>query len=131
MAAAPFIDFCQISVANVLLDGTGAGIVLLTSGHSAGKRVDTIRVKTLSPPALKGLVRIFYSPDNGTNKRLLKEIAIPPSPTATADPGSQVTFEAEADLPPNFVLDATTKQIYVSTHNTIIINVFASGMILG
>ena len=131
MAAAPFIDDCQISVANQNLDGSGAGIVLLSVGHSAGKRIDEIHCKPLSPPTLKGLVRFFYSKDGGTTKRLLQEVQLPSSPQATADPGSQVTFETSTNLPPNFVLTSTNQHIYVSTHNALTINIFASGMILG
>ena len=131
MAAAPFIDICQVSVANQNLDGSGAGLVLLSSGHAAGKRIDHVSLKPLTPPALKGLIRLFYSPDNGTTKRLFREIALPASAQATADPGSQVTYEVIIDIPPSFILDAATKQFYIGTHTAITINAFASGMILG
>ncbi len=66
--------FAVIDTANTNLDGTGT-IGSVITGASNGTLIKTITVKALDNTT-NGMVRLFIY--NGTNKRLISEIEIPP-----------------------------------------------------
>ncbi|MCI0725052.1 MAG: hypothetical protein L0338_39720 [Acidobacteria bacterium] len=116
------VDQGQVSVANTARDGTGT-VVQLSAGTVEGKRINAIRAKaTVTTTA--GMVRIFFSPDGGTTKRLIGEINI----AALTVSASQQAAEGDWIPPGGFLILLTTNAIlYVSTHNAEAINVFALG----
>lgn len=121
-ASAGRLEQIQISTANTNRDGTGT-ITSLITGVAAGTRVNKILIKaTVTTTA--GMIRLFFSDDSGTTKRLIREmavIAVTPSATVPA-------FEAEIDISfLDIVLPSTADSLLVSTEKAETFNVFAIG----
>src|SRR2546430_1563628 len=95
MASAPIFtgtprhEMVQISTANTNRDGTGTLGTLLTAG-SSGSRIEHIQIMGVGT-VTAGVVRIFI--DDGTNKRLWREISV----TATTPSGTVVGFSTTVD----------------------------------
>ena len=120
-ASTPKQSQAQVSTANTARDGTGS-TQLLCSGGASGSRIDRVRVRAAGVTTA-GVVRLFYSPDSGTTKRLLDEMlvsAITPSATVAI-------FKDEFTFPGGFQLPGSTAQLYASTHNAETFNLFAEG----
>jgi hypothetical protein len=114
----PIVELTQISTANTNRDGTGT-ITAICSGPSTaagsgvGKRIIKIHCMTTNT-ANNGIIRFFYSTDNGTTKRLILEKSVPytvPSTTVQA-------FRFEVPELVGLVLPGgNTHQLSASTHN--------------
>lgn len=101
----------QISVANTNRDGTGT-TVKIVDGHANGSRLKLLRVKA-EDTTTAGMVRLFISPDGGTTKRLIAEIAVSAiTPSATV-----ATFVSDWTIPDEHLLVDASHEIYASTHN--------------
>lgn len=115
----PIIDLTQIpATANTNRDGTGTITAVCsgpstTAGSGVGKRIIKIHCMSIGT-AGNGILRFFYSTDNGTTKRLILEKTIPytvPSSTVAA-----YRFEVP-ELVGLVLPGGNTHQLSVSTHN--------------
>jgi hypothetical protein len=120
-AAAPKQDYCQVSAANALRDGTGT-TMLLTSGGAGGSRIERIRVRAAGNTTA-GVVRLFLSLDGGATKRLLEEVMV----TAATPSTSVQIFEADVVFSGGLQLKNANAQIYAATNNPEAFNLFAEG----
>jgi len=106
-----------ISTANTNLDGTGTMTSILTAS-SNGTLIRTITIKALGDTT-NGMVRFFIY--NGTNKRLISEVEIPPVIKSATDPTFGIT------IPVNFALKAGWV-LYASTEKAETFNIIAEGL---
>jgi hypothetical protein len=120
-AATPKQAYNQISAANANRDGTGT-TYLIVSGAAGGSRIERIRVRATGTTTA-GVVRLYLSLDAGVTKRLLEEIMV-----AAIVPAAAVQiFEGDVVFPGGLQLPNANAQIYASTLNAEIFNVFAEG----
>jgi hypothetical protein len=124
MAAIPFFtDVCQVSVANPNYNGSGV-TVLLSAGTLTGKRLSVIKCQGVGNP-LNGNVRLFYSPDNGVTKFFIAERVVDP----VLPPLTGLSFFGNIALPENMVLNVG-QNIYASSSNGVVVNLFATGILV-
>lgn len=124
-AATPKQDYCQVSAANALRDGSGTvgtTIMLLTQGGANGSRIERIRVRAAGTTTA-GVVRLFLSLDGGTTKRLLEEVMV----TAAVPSTAIQIFEADVVFPGGLQLKNANAQLYATTNNAETFNLFAEG----
>ena len=96
-ASTPRAAVGQVSTANTNRDGTGTLATIFTAGAS-GSRIDDIVIKAVGTTTA-GMVRLFLH--DGTNARLLDEIAVPAiTPSATV-PSFVAKLVDLAELLPN------------------------------
>lgn len=108
----------QISTANTLRDGTGTVGTVVTAG-SNGSRISGVRVIGVGT-VTAGVVRLFLN--DGTNKRLLREILVP----ATTPSTSVECWYADVVFPDGIVLPSGWS-LLAATNNAETFNVFAFG----
>lgn len=123
----PVIGQVQIATANPNRDGSGTLGTLLamaadSPGVAAGVRVDRIPVKATGTTTA-GMIRLYYSPDGGTTKRLLSELLVP----AITVSATVAAFEGAFTLPANGKFMPPNSQLLVSTEKAEVFNVFAEG----
>ena len=108
----PVVTSAQISAANTNLDGTGTTVEVAsgTGSGSTPRKVDRIRAKAIAT-SVAGNIRFFYSPDNGTTKRLIGELAV----TAITVAAGTNSWEGTLYLEGLALVDSNSK-IYASTH---------------
>jgi hypothetical protein len=111
-AAASNTGIGQVSVANTNRDGTGTIATVFTAG-SNGSRIDGVVVKATGTTTA-GMVRLFIH--DGTNARLLTEIAIPANTVSATNPSFEAQLRPETyarflpiTLPNGFSLRASTQ----------------------
>lgn len=125
MAAAPvFIGTPKtwqgaLSAANTERIFSAGTLVTIVTAGASGSRIDTIRI-IASATVTAGVVRLWI--DDGTNKRLFKEVMVP----ATTPSTSVETFTQDLSFPDGFVLP-TGWSLKASTHNAENFNVIARG----
>lgn len=107
-----------ISTANSNLDGTGTTTAIITPGGSFGVLIKTITIKAQGNTT-NGMVRFFIY--NGTNKRLVSEVEIPPVTRSATDPSFGIT------IPVNFVLKGGWT-LHASTEKAETFNIIAEGI---
>lgn len=98
--------------ANTNLDGTGTTYEVAT-GATGGRKVDRIKVKA-NATSTAGNIRLFYSPDGGTTKRLIAELAVTAITVAAGTNAWEGTFYLEG----LYLADANAK-LYAATHNAV------------
>lgn len=108
--------YTQISTANTSRDGTGT-TALLVEGGANGSRIDDIRIQAAGTTTA-GVVRFFLSLDNGTTKRLIREVLVPAVTPSTTVEAWGVTLTDQAIL-----LASASAELYVSTNNAETFNV--------
>lgn len=82
-----------VSAANTNRDGTGT-IVTVVTGVADGLKVVSVRIKaTVTTTA--GMIRFYYSPDNGATNYLIGEVVV----TAITVAANVASFEADFLLP--------------------------------
>lgn len=108
----PVITQSQISAANTNLDGTGTTVECAagTGSGSTPRKIDRIRVSATATTAA-GNIRFFYSPDGGTTKRLIEELAV----TVVAVAAGTNAWKGVAYLE-GLALPDSNYKIYASTH---------------
>jgi hypothetical protein len=117
-AATPRSDYCQISAANTARDGTGT-LGTLATGAAGGTRIESVRV-VAAGTTTAGVVRLFFSNDGGTTKRLLEEMLV----TAVTPSTTVAVFSGRFSLGGWMLKDANCI-LYAATHNAETFNVFA------
>ena len=105
----PVVTQAQLTAANTNLDGTGT-TVLVAAGAVGGRKLDRIRVSAVANSVL-GNIRFYYSPDGGTTKRLIEELAV----TAITVAAGTNAWKGVAYFEGLLLADANA-QIYASTH---------------
>jgi len=114
-------EMVQISTANTNRDGTGTLGTVFTAG-ATGSRIEHIEIMGVGT-VTAGVIRLFI--DDGTNKRLWREVAV----TATTPSGTVVGFRTTIDcsyLSVVLILKSI-ESLKASTHNGETFNVFATG----
>lgn len=109
-AATPIVDQFQLTTINTNVDGTGT-VVSCAVGTASGKRIQRVRLTAAQLSIANGVVRFYYSPDNGTTKRMITEVLV------TAVTGS-ATARVWSDVAPElagFELVTTNAILYAST----------------
>jgi hypothetical protein len=108
----------QISAANTARDGSGT-LVTIAAGGPNGSRISSVKA-VAAATVTAGVVRLFLN--DGTNKRLLKEILVP----ATTPSTSVETWSADYTFVDGLVL-ANGWSLMAATNNAETFNVFALG----
>lgn len=108
-----------LSAANTERIFSSGTLVTLVSGGASGSRIDTIRIIG-SATVTAGVVRLWL--DDGTNKRLFKEVLV----TATTPSTSVETFLQDLTFSDGLVIP-NGWTLKVSTHNAENFNVIARG----
>lgn len=115
-------DVAQVSTANANRDGTGT-LVTVSAGTVDGKRINVVRIKAIVTTTA-GMIRFYYSADNGTTNRLIGEVVVPAITVAAGVAG----FEADWTPPGGFLnLVGTSDLLRASTHVAEAHNLFAHG----
>ena len=112
----------QAITANTALDGTGTLVTLLT-GDADGTLVKMVWAKGAAAVQAANMVRVFLSPDGGTNKRLVGEITL----AAATSSGTVKTTEGNWKPLEPLVLKDTNHILYVAVHVGEAVNCFAFG----
>jgi len=121
----------QVTTANANRDGTGTIAVVATAGP-AGSLIELVRVQAVGTTTA-GMIRLYIN--DGTNTRLLKEIAVTAAtPSATVQAFSAEFIPTEPLVLPTFATPAltgaytfTNYSLRASTENTETFNIIASG----
>lgn len=114
----PVNQSSQVSSANTNLDGTGA-TVQCAAGAANGRKLDRIRVSAIAT-SVAGNIRFFYSPDAGTTKRLIEELAVTAITVAAGTNAWKGVWYAEG-----LILPDANAQIFASTHIAATFNLLA------
>lgn len=104
----------QVATANTNRDGTGT-VATILAGVAAGRKIVRVVIKAIVNTTA-GMIR-FYIHD-GTNTRLIKEVAVNAITVGAAVPG----FEYEY-APDDWFLVGTGYELRASTHNAETFNV--------
>ena len=116
----PQIWAVSFSTANTARDGTGTAPVLVTGAATPGTRIDKLRFVGVGT-VTGGMISVFI--DDGTTKRLLREIPV----TATTPSATVPGWDYEYTFGDGLVLPTASWKILVATNNAETFNAFAYG----
>jgi len=116
------LDAAQVSAANTNRDGTGT-IVTLAAGTTEGKRIHVVRIKAIVTTTA-GMIRFYYSPDNGVTNRLIGEVVVAAIVVGAGVAGFEYDWVPPAGW---LILMGTTQLLRASTHNAEAHNLLAVG----
>lgn len=94
-ASTPRNAMAQLTTANPNRDGTGTLATVFTAGAS-GSRADRIVLKAVGPTTA-GMIRVFVH--DGTNARLIDEVAVPAVTPSAIVPSWETAFDLPYGIP--------------------------------
>lgn len=103
-AATPRASSARASAASANPDGSSGGLVAVFTGGASGSRVDSIQFKAngatyAAATTVVSVIRLYVSPDGGTTKYLIKEIAVPVTTPSVSAVGYENTTSLGIYLP--------------------------------
>lgn len=100
-----------VSVANANLDGTGTIAAVYTSASSVTYNGSVIKAVSISAleSVVRGMVRFFISPDNGTTYYLFNEIYIPDTVASPIVQTFSVKFSQYFNLQADYIIGVSTE----------------------
>jgi hypothetical protein len=116
----PRANSVNVASANTNRDGSGT-ISSLIIGASAGTKVNEIVAQAVVTTTA-GMIRVFLSTDGATTWKLFDELPIAANTVSASAAGIRV-----AKTYTNLILDDSSCELGVTTHNSESINVFALG----
>lgn len=98
----------KVSLANPNLNGTGSIIPIYIAGNTNGSIVKSITIAALQSTH-NGMVRLFLSPDGGSNYYLMMEILVPQTIQSSFQPSFKSLLKEDFYLQTGYIIGVSTQ----------------------